>query len=273
MTTLDSGLDGTFARLAEIFPGVPATTATDGRTWVPFREHESEQAVARLLAEQEKHDDGGPALAAQQLVGRLVGIPTQLLAMAVAAERRLPVATPDQMSVRWIDKGAGPRVGGVAFTSGRMLVLPGDPAATGPDVTVVGGAAELGAELVATVHGLSENVVENASRLSRRGRRALWQTVADRIANGYLLVAKHGGSVEEARRATDAVLSAAPKPLHCSIDWLQIEHAGEQHLYKRKSVCCLIYKAPAFKDDYCSTCPLLDRAENERRLRERLTRA
>lgn len=267
----DAGLAGTLARVTEVFPGIPATARTEGPGWTRLIDHHSEHVVARLLAEQEAHDRGGPALAAQQLVGRLIGVPVLQLAIAVAAERRLPVTTPADVWVRWIDHGSGPRLGAVAFTSGRLFALPDDPGADSPDVTVLADPAELGAELVESARRLAEGVIEPASRLSRRGRRALWATLSDRIANGYLLVAKQTGKVTDARLATDATLGAAPKPLHTTIDWLELDHGGATHLFKRKSVCCLIYKAPEHLDVYCSTCPLLDRAENERRLRAGLT--
>lgn len=263
---------GTFARLGSIFGGVAAVAEASGPGWVPFPEHFPDDVVARLLAEQDAQLDGGPALAAQQLVGRLLGIPVLLLAMAVASERRLPLVEPSDVYVRWLETDGEPRLSHVAFTGGRMLVLADDPLAGSPGATVAPSLEALGDELVATTQRLSEDVVAVASRLARRGQRALWQTLADRIANAYLLVAKRTGDVDAARVEAESILLAAPKPLHSRIDWVRLEFAGEPHLFKRKSVCCLIYKAPAHRDAYCNTCPLLDRGETVSRLQAMLTR-
>jgi len=188
-----------------------------GHEWVRLSDYVDKEAVAELLAAQHEYLHGGTSLAARALVSQLVGVPTLMLSMAVAGEGRLPVASPDDVWVRWIDEGDGPTLESVAFTSGRMIVLPDDPMADEPQVTAVSGREELGAELVAMVHRLAAEFVATVARVSRRTEGALWRTLSDRIVNGYLLVARDGGDVDAAQREVDAVLGAAPRPLHR--DW------------------------------------------------------
>jgi hypothetical protein len=148
-----------------------------------------------------------------------------------------------------------------------MLVLPGDPAVGHPDVVVVPHPRVLEAELTAGLHRLFAPLVETVSRLGRRGRHALWQAVGDRVAVGFLLAGKHLGEPARARAEADRTLARAAKPLNLTVDWLEIEHRGRPELFKRKSVCCLYYKSAEYRDEYCTTCPLLPRDESLGRLR------
>lgn len=260
---------GTTARLAELLPTWPVRLGTpDGPGWHRYPDLLTDIAVGGLLDALDDRLGGGRALAAQTLVGRVAGPLSTVLAAAVFTERRLPAVEPDGLVLRGLDGGDEPA--GLALAGTAMSVLPGDPAAGHPDVSVLPDLAALQLALTTGLHHLFEPLVDTVSRCGRRGRRALWQAVADRIAIGHLLAGKHGGEEDRARRETDATLAGGPRPLTLTVDWLDLEHLGTRALFKRKSVCCLYYKSVEYRDEYCTTCPLLPREESVHRLQMHL---
>ncbi|WP_214364336.1 (2Fe-2S)-binding protein [Pseudonocardia sp. H11422] len=264
---MEHPLAGTLARLAGPLPQWPVRLGPpDGPGWRPYPELLAEGAVESLLAEVDAALRGGPALASQTLVGRVAGPVVGILAAALFAERRLPVLEPEQIAFRFSPAGpAAPPA--MALDDVRMLVLPGDPAADHPGVTVTPGVDHLQGALITQAHRLFAPFVEVVSRIGRRGRRALWQGLADRIAIGFLQAGKHAGVVDQARAEADATLAGATvRSLRLTIDWLEVEHAGRTELFKRKSVCCLNYRSVAHLDEYCATCPLVPRERSAERL-------
>lgn len=265
-----AALAATLERLAPTW-SITATIDPAGPGWLPYPDRVGETAVARMLAEIAAHQQSDLPVAAQSLVSRLAGPAAMLAAAAVFTDRRLPAPGPAELAIRWlVDGESAPRADGVAFGATRLLVLPGDPVVGAPGVETVADLAELQDALTGWVYDTFAPLVDEVSRQSRRGRRALWQGVADRIGGGFLQPGKAVGAADRARAEATATLGRAPKPLRIVPDWLQIEHEGVAHLFKRKSVCCLYYKVPANRDEYCNTCPLIERDETVRRLREHL---
>jgi hypothetical protein len=269
-------VDGDEHPLARTLAGVAASLPAwqvwvgrpEGPAWTRYDDACEERSVARRLDELDRHYRGGLPVAAHSLVGRIAGPPATIMAAAVFRERRLPLVAPDGLALRWVDEGHAARADTVAIWPPRMAVLPDDPAAGLPGVTTVADLGDLQRELAAQVHRLAGPLVELASRLGRRGRRALWQRLADALAAGYVQAGRAIGDTERARAETAATLGPdAPGPLRLTPDWLEVEHGGAQHLFKRKSVCCLVYRTPEYSDEYCTTCPLLQRDEAIERLR------
>ncbi|WP_147201217.1 (2Fe-2S)-binding protein [Pseudonocardia asaccharolytica] len=243
-----------------------------GPGWLTYSQLLTEHAVEGLLAEVDAALGGGRALAAQTLVGRVGGPVVGVLAAMLFAERRLPVLEPGRILLRFPAGPAEPP--DLAIADASLLALSDDPAAARPDVTVVAGVDDLQRALVAHSHRLFEPFVELVSRLGRRGRRALWQGLADRIALGFLEVGKHAEAAERARAEAEATLGgAAVRPLRLDVDWLEVEHAGRTELFKRKSVCCLRYKSVTRPARYCATCPLVPREHSVERLGALLSRS
>lgn len=82
-----------------------------------------------------------------------------------------------------------------------------------------------------------------------------------------------GTALREVDRATsegDAMFAAAAKPLDVPPEWVRLRHRGQAHVFKRRAVCCLAYKAPRWFDGYCTTCPLRPLDRTESRLRDHL---
>lgn len=241
--------------------------APGGPGWRAYPTMLSVDAVTGLLAEVDGALRGGSALAAQTLAGQVAGPVLGVLSAVLFAERRLAVLEPGQIMFHFASGGGPAEFPDVAVVGAGVLVLPGDPAAGRPEVTVVPTVEDLQRALLDQAHRLFEPFVDMVSSVGRRGRRALWQGLADRIAVGFLQAGKHVGAVDRARAEAEATLGCMPdRPLRLTIDWLEVEHAGDTEWFKRKSVCCLHYKSAVHRDRYCATCPLLPREESLHRL-------
>lgn len=259
---------GTLTRLAEPLPSWPVHLGPPEEAgWRRYPGLLADAALGTLLDDLDRHLHGGRALAAQTLVGRVAGPVSTVLAAAVFTERRLPVVGPGGLALGRLVAEHELLPPAVALTDATMLVLPDDAAAGHPDVTVVPDLTALQLELTTGLHRLFEPLVAAVSRVGRRGRRALWQSIADRVVVGYLLAGKHAAEVDRARHEADRTLALAAKPMNLTVDWLELEHHGRPELFTRKSVCCLYYKSVEYRDQYCSTCPLLPREESIHRLR------
>nr|WP_255426638.1 (2Fe-2S)-binding protein [Pseudonocardia sp. C8] len=165
------------------------------------------------------------------------------------------------------DSGTTPRL--LLDPATPLLVLDGDPLAGEPGTERVPDRDRLRAALLDWAHDAFAPVVETASRLSRRGRRALWQTVADRLGNGFLLAGRAGGDLPAARAEFESTLAgAAVRSLRVRPDWVEVPNGGTVELFRRRSVCCLYYTSRVHGEQYCATCPLLPREETLARLRD-----
>lgn len=152
----------------------------------------------------------------------------------------------------------------MALGRARMAVLPGDLAAGHADVRVVDDVAALQALLVGQTRHLLSPFVALVHRVTRRGRHALWGAVADDLTLGFMLTGEALDDPDRARSEADATFASAGRPLDFTPNWLCLEHRERVRLRKRKTVCCLAYKAPRW--GFCATCPLIPRLETERRL-------
>lgn len=260
-------LVGSIAWAAGPLPYWPAQLGLPrGPGWHSYPSLLSVDAVGALLTDVDNTLRGGTALAAQTLVGQVAGPVLGVLSAVLFAERRLALVEPDQIMFRF-PSGEPADHPALALVDVGMLALPDDPAIGRPGVTMVTSLADLQRALIDQAHRLFEPFVELVSRVGRRGRRALWQGLADRIAIGFLQAGKHVDAVDRARAEAEATLGrAAVRPLQLTIDWLEVEHAEGTEWFKRKSVCCLHYKSATHLDEYCATCPLLPREESLERL-------
>jgi FhuF 2Fe-2S C-terminal domain len=212
--------------------------------------------------------DGGAALAAQTLLARLAGPAAGLPAELLFRAGRIPVPDPERM---WfaLDTGGARKAPVLSLDPAtRLLVLPDDPFAGQPGIDQAPDRDRLRAALVEWAHDAFAPVVATVSRLSRRGRRALWQVVADRLGNGFLMAGRASGDSAKARAELEATLAATGmRPLRLRPDWLEVEHAETTEVFRRRAVCCLYYKSRTRGEQYCATCPLLSREESLARLR------
>ncbi|MGQ0615403.1 MAG: hypothetical protein ACT4PW_00165 [Acidimicrobiia bacterium] len=167
----------------------------------------------------------------------------------------------------------------VAFTSHRVAVLAGDPAAGEPDSITVADRLELAhwwaTRLVATLAPLL-NAARACLTISRRNQ---WGAVAARVGSSSIAadrIRDGNGSAgwDRATELLDALDGCAPVPIERPTP-LAIGWAGATIVHAMKGTCCLKWhtKPEAHRptgEGYCTTCPLVDPACHLKRLRTKL---
>lgn len=203
-----------------------------------------------------------PETAASYLLGWYAEGVASAAVPAFVTERRVPDLSPANLSLHrndehWVDRTA---VHGVA-----MAVLPDDPAAGAPDVTVVDDLDALRRHLSGALLTHLGPVVEAVRQRVRLGLRVRWGLVADSIAGAFLDVGRATGDQLAARDEADAFLAVAAPTLRARPTWVPLDHGGQCHIFMRRGACCLAYKTP--EHGYCTTCPSTPDEEREQRLR------
>lgn len=268
-TKTDISLTGTLARCSDLVGDWSARVGCPLEPgWSSYAELLDDRAISRRLRELTDHYQGPTAMAAQFLVGWIASAVTVVPVASLVAERRLPLLDPTGLWLRAAadeeDPGGPEWYDAMALGRARMAVLPGDPAVGLVNVQVVSDLAALQALLVEQTRQLLTPLVGLVHRVTRRGRRALWGAVADDLTLGFMLAGEALNEPERTRAEAGATFAPAQRPLDFAPDWLRLEHGGRLHLRRRKTVCCLAYRAPRW--GYCATCPLIPRAETELRL-------
>lgn len=181
-------------------------------------------------------------------------------------ERRVPDISAANLALR-LSGDEEPRA---AFLSSRFATLPNDANAAQVSTLVVADESEL-------LLWLRQRLVDHLSPLvaelrawSRLSTRALRGIAADRCGDIFLWAGKAVGAQRSARYEAERFLTAHAAPWHDSPRFFERQHAGRQHVFFDRSVCCLTYKLPAGR--HCGTCPLLSMPEREERLRETMSR-
>jgi ferric iron reductase protein FhuF len=231
-----------------LLPGRPT-----GRRWVHLPKLADAVGVRAALRRVESRYGGGQGLAASFLATWVAGLVAYPLVAGVFTERRLLRPPADALWLR-LDR-TGDFFDALAVERAEVSAPVDDSPA---------GLAALQGELMDTYADLLDPVLSAVEGAGRRGRRALWADAADRVAGWYLLIGQTTGEVGRAVSEADATLATARAPLPTCVEWIQ---AGDA-TFKRRAVCCLAYRSPRFRDQYCATCPLLPVEESVRRLTE-----
>jgi hypothetical protein len=214
---------------------------------------------------------GCPTVAARAAAGTLLmgdlaaAFAGPIGAMLVAQRRALRL---DPAGVRLRIGADG--VEALAVCAPVLGVLPGDPLAGCPGVSVLAGlpalrrvAAEGYAEVLAPL-------LEPVCTAARRGLHVLWAEAADRLAGAVFLSLRELGRAAGAPGEVADLLAVAPAPLRRPVEWLDVPGAEGSVPWKRRSVCCLAYRTPRWAGECCATCPLTPPEETVRRIGEHL---
>ncbi|BBG01759.1 MULTISPECIES: (2Fe-2S)-binding protein [Pseudonocardia] len=269
MTSTSSPLSTAIADTPGTSPHWPVRVGSPGERPGPsLADLAGADVLGSAIAAMDAELDGGSALAAQTLLARLAGPAAGVPAELLFRSGRVPVPDPARM---WFVTGTGgartaPLL--VLDPGTVLLVLPDDPLAGAAGTETVPDREQLRTRLVEWTYESFAPVVETAVALSRRGRRPLWQVIADRLGNGFVMSGRASGQLPPARAEVEATLGdTGIRQLRLRPDWLEIEHEGTVELFRRRAVCCLYYKSRVHGEVYCATCPLLSREESIDRLR------
>lgn len=198
-----------------------------------------------------------------------------LIAVAVACflvDRRVPALHPESVRLRVSveeheDESVAPEPR-IAFTSGRFVALPHDPAATHPDAIIVADEEALRAHLRTELETHFAWVIERLSAAVDCNRRGLWLYVTDRIAStlAWLMQEQDQQScLTCVNRAADPLIRVAGSPLfNKKVGFFELTYKERTHVYLDRTTCCFWYKTDG--GDYCSTCPHRTKEERNERL-------
>lgn len=169
---------------------------------------------------------------------------------AVVVERRVPVLEPGSTAVVLRD-GLWPDE--LVLSGTRFVGLPGDPNAGHLDAVAVADEDALAATLRDQVIEHLHHPIGVLASHGRRPQRALWRSVADRLAAAALFAAETVGYVQRGARVASAVLSG-PLPLVGRPDYRMIVTSGGPMRVHARQGCCLWWRTRAAS--YCLSCPL-----------------
>ncbi|MFJ4971495.1 (2Fe-2S)-binding protein [Streptomyces sp. NPDC088755] len=260
-----------YDRLTEVFPGLRAEVLGEGMStpsgagWV---------GAAELAA-------GGPALDAflawdDAQVLRDYGQQARPDVVASFGLHRYAWPACLLVTVPWFLQRRVPRipVEDVAFQRalGHLTVrvrefacLPDDPAASLPGARVVPDEAALRGEVLASLTGHLERVLEGFGPRMRRGKRALWGMATDEIVEGLWYVAHLLGEERRAMAELELLLPGTTKPYVGTAGFRELTGPEGQSLPTRdRASCCLFYTLRP--EDTCVTCPRTCDADRVRKL-------
>jgi hypothetical protein len=220
----------------------PVAAARDGDGWYTLRQLHADGGVLAGQMRAFVASSGCPAeTAAAHMAGWVTGSFIRLLVYAYREERRLPLLTVDGTALR-VD--ADGWFNGLAVGGPSLAVLPGDPLAGAPGVTVT---STMEYELAGIVVTLSAPVLETLRGVSRLGRRTAWALVADTVMSAFVGELPPGPAHVASAEAERLLAGAGP--LAVRRRWV-----GSVPL---AAACCLAYKRPGL--EHCErVCPKLD---------------
>ena len=181
------------------------------------------------------------------------GLSTYLL------DRRVPDLSAKN-TVLHVDKQGW--VDALALVTPRFACLPDDPAAGDPHVTVVADLDALRRFYLRTL--LEEHVgafMEVMKSRYKYGRRAMQETLADRIVGTLIWLLKEQGEKERIGGEVEAFSSLLPFKTRAGV--LEVPFEGCCELFSKRASCCLSYRLPQY--GYCTSCPLQSEKERVRR--------
>jgi hypothetical protein len=243
----------------------------------------------RLLADPAALDDwfrteldgtarGHADLAGALIAYRLAGSLAELTVGTLFAQRRVLPLTPDRVALR---VGEAARLDALGVSSPGVLVLPDDDAAEDPAAEVVSRPGDLRAAAADALVAVFDPVAEAVRTRAPFGRRGLWGTLADHVAEVAVRRARDaGGDADSAWRAASALLEALAEraPVFTRPRRQEVDARSGARTVVVKGTCCLIYKAGApvgdrgaaarlVGRDACTSCPLRPEADRARRFR------
>jgi len=257
----DAPLASSLARLAR-WDGTPALTlgGPTGPDWLRLRD--VDRGLDLLLAQGEAATPGCPDYDAASVATMVAGAVVDAGLALLLVERRLPDLDPVDLAARrspdelWFDK--------IALLSPRLTVLPDDPAAVHPDVTVVPTLADLHQRFVDRLLAALEPWFDGLRRTrAPLGRAGMWGQAADEITGTALRTARavgldEGAAWTEASSILDRLALLVPRSKARARPF-PVAAATRSCLFQVKGTCCLWYRSVPGSDPagegYCVACP------------------
>jgi hypothetical protein len=269
------GLRGTEERLRALRPEYPNAYAV--RAGVPAEPGwQSLAAVTAAevadwcaLARERDNPARLASVAASSVAGQLTHAVLGRAVAALLLEHRSWDVHAANLALRRVDDGGVH----VAVCDGRLLVLPDDPAAGLPGVTVLPDLAALVDRVAAAAVGTLAPLYAAVRAATRYGMVPLWNGASDAVLSAAAYVPLYAGTDRPAaRRLGLAVVDALVRHgagVRSRGGCEPMVRGGETYDVPVRAACCHYYKTEPevekASDAYCMTCPFLGTEDRARR--------
>ncbi|MFD9425020.1 MULTISPECIES: (2Fe-2S)-binding protein [unclassified Streptomyces] len=259
-STAASPVTASYARLAEVFPGLRAEVLAEGEAtpsgvgWVGAAELAGGGAAldaflawdnAQVL--RDYGQQARPDVVASFGLHRYSWPACLLVTVPWFLHRRVPRIPLEDISFQRA-------LGHLTVRVREFACLPDDPAATLPGARVVPDEAALRAEVLDAVAEHIGPVLEGFQPRMRRGKRALWGMATDEIVEGLWYIAHLLGEERRAMAELELLLPGTTKPYVGTAGFRELTGPNGESLPTRdRASCCLFYTLRP--EDTCVTCP------------------
>lgn len=263
------------------------TTGASGDGWVRLADRLADPAAmdAWYAAELAGTAQGHRDLAGSLIAYRFAGAVAELAMVPLLAQRRALVLAPEGLRLAFAD---GARIEAVSLDRPVVAVLADDPDAGRPG-TLVTDSQGLRATTADGLHAVFAGLVPAVRQRAPFGRRGLWGTLADHLADVSLRWARDTRGADpdrawdEAEAVTDLLAARPATDLRTRPRPQRVTCPAGTGLFATRGTCCLIYKVhrpgPGEPDTArtridaaaCTSCPLRSAEDREARLVRHLT--
>ena len=218
-----------------------------GDGWFAASELANRAAPAALLANVRGFSEPPPDhVRAEWMLESIARAVADLGGSFIVSSQRLPDFSPDNLLLA----AEGGLVRATGMTSGRMSVLPDDPAAAEAGNRTVGRWEDLADEYREGFISVLEPVVKWLDGQGLRPEKTLWQAAADRLAQSLIWSGDAFEKPDFAKSVAERFVNGDDRltiPLETRVD----DYEREYHL---RTTCCLAYRTP--EGTLCQGCPL-----------------
>jgi hypothetical protein len=181
---------------------------------------------------------------------------------AYLAERRIPDLSPEHVALRYSTYTwqAGDQSGevesmDVRFVHRHFAALADDPAAAHPDAVLLPTSSTLRDWLREALEQHIAPLINAVHTLTRLGKRAQWNLVADSCARLFQYAGQRLGDEPRSCAEGLAFIQSPASPMRAShTRYLTLECNGHHNTFVERGGCCLYYRVAPGQN--CSTCPL-----------------
>jgi ferric iron reductase protein FhuF len=205
-------------------------------------------------------------IAASLFVKQWAVIVARTAAAAYGAERRVPDVAASNSTVVFDDSG---RPIALSLREPRFAALAADGVAGCPSAVVLRDEFELQAWFRArAIDGHLRLAVDAVAAIAPIAPQRLWANVAAACAGGLAGLSAQDEDPDRLRADAGALLDAADAPTRGLVRLVPADEGARARLRVERQVCCLYHRLPD-APAACLSCPLLSRAERDRRVTTR----
>lgn len=179
-------------------------------------------------------------------------------------DQRVPDLSWGNFRLHWREEGWADRL---SLVTPRFYALPDDPAIQHKDAIVIADKDALREIFRRQYETNIAAIIEPLKRNSGLGKPAIWGTATDYCVSMITTITREQNRLGTCDSEVAAFVHASGSPLNGKSDVMWIECGDRREPFLDRRACCLWYTVAAEPNSYCSTCPIVPRADRIERLR------